>query len=81
MQTAGVARGYCRCGNTAPTAFLRVLAVIIVARWGTLGKPPQAVSQPKHKSVKVVQEPGVERDCIQNGYPILSGQMQGVVSQ
>ena len=30
----------------------------------------QGVSQPKDKSVKVVQEPGVEQDSIQNEYPL-----------
>ena len=63
-----------------PTALLRVHPVIIVARWGTLGRPAgnqnthpvgggEAVSQ-KDKSVKVVQEPGVEQDSIQNEYPL-----------
>ena len=62
------------------TALLRVHPVIIVARWGTLGRPAgnenthpvgggEAVSQ-KDKSVKVVQKPGVEQDSIQNEYPL-----------
>ena len=84
VQTAGVARGCFRCGNTAHSPAHCPCKGVRCHNRGKVGHIRKTCRKPKNPggggqvmsqrdkvvTVKVVQEPGVKQDSIQYEYPL-----------